>query len=30
MNRFCSQLLFGLALCGSDRNDFGGVEHARS
>ena len=22
-NRFCSQLLFGLALCGSDRNDFG-------
>ena len=30
MNRFCSQLLFGLALCGSDRNDFGVFEHARS
>ena len=29
-NRFCSQLLFGLALCGSDRNDFGVFEHARS
>ena len=29
-NRFCSRRLFGLALCGSDRNDFGAFEHARS
>ena len=29
-NRFCSRRLFGLALCGSDRNDFGVFEHARS
>ena len=30
MNRFLSQWLFNLALCGSDRNDFGVFEHARS